>query len=50
MLLWKPVITGMASYSDIMNMTVSDLYDLHEVMDIKEALEREAQEVSKNKR
>lgn len=47
MMLWRPVIADMASISEVYSMSVEQLYDLHEALDIKEALEKEAQEAAK---
>ena len=50
MMIWRPVIADFASISDVLSMSVEQLYDLHEALDIKEALEKEAYERSKNKK
>jgi len=44
MMLWRPILCGMATFTDVANMSVSDIYDIHEALDIKEALEKEAHE------
>lgn len=48
MMIWRPILCGMATYTDVANMSVSEIYDLHEALDIKEALEKEARELAKN--
>jgi hypothetical protein len=40
----------MASFTEVSNMSVEQLYDLHEALDIKEALEKEAYDSAKNKK
>ena len=36
MFLWRPVIAGLCSITEINSMTFIDLMDAHEVLDIKE--------------
>jgi hypothetical protein len=44
MLRWAPVLAGEATISEVDKMSVPDLFDLLEIMDIKNALKSEAAE------
>jgi len=47
--LWRPVLADAIKVTDLEYLSVSDLYDLHEMLDIKEALEQEAADKAKVK-